>query len=150
MNLEFGLVEFLDFLATIGLALLVVRIGWRFTNVRAARDLVLEEGRRTLHVCDKIRKDLRKIAHSDIPRYEDFTEHLDDLGNYLCNCKTLYVNVSKESRNTKANDLDVAYQHLREELSEDSRRENVTALSAINQLRKFEDKIIDLLVDVNN
>ncbi|MDE2645385.1 MAG: hypothetical protein OXI05_06060 [Bacteroidota bacterium] len=149
-NLEVGLVEFFDLLVTSFLAIWVVRIGWRFTNVRAAKDLVLEEGRRILQVCDRIRKPLRGISHSEIPKYQDFTEHLDDLGNYLENLKKMYTNMSKRSGNIKANDLDVAYQKLREDLSEDSSREDVTALDAINQLRKFEDKIVDLLVDVNH
>ena len=70
--------------------------------------------------------------------------------NYLENLKKMYTNMSKRSGNIKANDLDVAYQKLREDLSEDSSREDVTALDAINQLRKFEDKIVDLLVDVNH
>lgn len=80
-NLEVGLAEFFDLLVTSFLAIWVVRIGWRFTNVRAAKDLVLEEGRRILQVCDRIRKPLRGISHSEIPKYQDFTEHLDDLGN---------------------------------------------------------------------
>ena len=44
LNTVFGTVEITNFLENIFLAILVIRIGWRFTNIRVVKDLVLEEG----------------------------------------------------------------------------------------------------------
>ncbi len=52
LNLEIGLLEIADLVLTFVLALLVVKIGWRFTNVRAGKDLILEEGKKIIQVCD--------------------------------------------------------------------------------------------------
>ncbi|MCY4170413.1 MAG: hypothetical protein OXF08_02315 [Bacteroidetes bacterium] len=69
---QIEIVELLQLVVSIVLAVLLARIGWRFTNIRAAKDLVLEEGRRSLQVCNSIRKELRKIPDSEIPKYENF------------------------------------------------------------------------------
>lgn len=90
LNLQIGIVDLAHLIVIIVLAYLVSEIGWRFTNIRAAKDLVLEEGRRSLQVCDKIRKSLREVPDLKIPKCEDFSEHLDDLGNYLDNCTKIY------------------------------------------------------------
>jgi len=65
LNPVIGVVEIANFLVNILLAFLVIRIGWRFTNIRADKDLVLEEGRRSLDMCDKIRKDLHNFVDSE-------------------------------------------------------------------------------------
>ncbi|MCY4674795.1 MAG: hypothetical protein OXD43_13725 [Bacteroidetes bacterium] len=150
LDLKIGLVESIHLLVTIVLAYLLAKIGWRFTNIRAAKDLVLEEGRRSLQVCDKIRKNLRKIPDSEIPKHEDFSEHLDDLGSCLSNCKKMYHGISNESQSNKTKDLFVAFSQLRVALSGDTSREDLNTPSALTQLRKVQDKIVDLMVDVNN
>lgn len=151
LDLTIGVIESFDLAVTIFLACLLAKIGWRFTNIRAAKDLVLEEGRLSLQVCDKIRKELRDIPTFEIPEYELFSEHLDDLGNYLSNCKKMYHGISKKSQSDGIEDnWDQAFLQLRVALSGDTSREGTDALSALTHLRKFEDKIVDLMVDVNN
>ena len=41
LNSVIGIVEIANLLVNILLAILVIRIGWRFTHIRAAKDLVL-------------------------------------------------------------------------------------------------------------
>lgn len=150
LDLRIGLVEFVHLVVTIVLAYLVAKIGWRFTNVRAAKDLVLEEGRRSLQVCDKIRKNLRKMPDSDIPKHEDFSEHLDDLGNYLHNCIKLYHGISDKSQSEKTDDLSETFHQLRVALSGDTSKKDQDTPNAVMRLRIVESKIVDLMVDVNS
>ena len=100
-DLKVGIIEFAHLLVTIVLAYLISKIGWRFTNVRAAKDLVLEEGSRSRRVCDKIRNSLHKVPDSEGPKREKFSEHLDDLGNYLHNYTQLYHGAINKSRSKK-------------------------------------------------
>lgn len=149
-DLTVGVVELAHLIITIFLALLVGRIGWRFTNIRATKDLVLEEGRRSLQVCDNIRKSLRKVPDSEIPKREDFSEYLDDLGNYLDNYVRLYRGLSNESQLKKPDELNRTYRQLRVVLSEDKSEKEQDASSALTQLRKVENEIIDLMLAVNS
>jgi hypothetical protein len=150
LDLKIGIVEVAHLFVTIVLAYLVGRIGRRFTNIRAAKDLVLEEGRRSLQVCDKIRKSLRKVPDSDTPKHEDFSEYLDDLGNYLLNCIKLYHGIGNKSQSINTDDLDETFFQLRVALSGDTSEKDQDTPNAVTRLRKVESKIIDLMLEVNS
>ncbi|MCY4232671.1 MAG: hypothetical protein OXE59_02865 [Bacteroidetes bacterium] len=147
---QIEIVELLQLVVSIVLAVLLARIGWRFTNIRAAKDLVLEEGRRSLQVCNSIRKELRKIPDSEIPKYENFIEYLDDLGSFLWNCQKMYSGISKKGMNGNMNNIDKAFNRLRIALSGDSGIEDHDTPNALMCLKEIQGKIIDLMVDVNN
>ena len=149
LDLKIGLVDLAHFVVTVVLAYLIAKIGWRFTNIRAAKDLVLEEGRRSLQVCDKIRKSLREVPDSDIPKHEDFSEHLDDLGNCLHNCSQLYHGISNQSQQKNADALEKAFLRLRVALSGDGKKEDQDTPNAVTRLRNVENSIIDLMIEVN-
>lgn len=149
LDLKIGIVELAHLIVIIVIAYLVSEIGWRFTNIRAAKDLVLEEGRRSLQVCDKIRNSLHKVPDSEIPKREDFSEHLDDLGNYLHNFILLYHGISNESQPEKTDKLSRTFTRLREALSEDKSIEDQDTPNAFTRLRNVENTIIHLMVEVN-
>lgn len=149
-DLKIGIVELVHLLVTILLAYLVSKIGWRLTNVRAAKDLVLEEGRRSLQVCDKIRNSLHKVPDLEIPKHKDFSEHLDDPGNYLDNCIRLYHGISNGSKSKNADAFKNNFTLLRIALSGDKRKKDQDAQNAFTRLRNVENTIIDLMVEVNN
>lgn len=148
-DLKIGIIEFAHLLVTIVLAYLVSKIGWRFTNIRAAKDLVLEEGRRSRRVCDKIRNSLHKVPDSEDPKRENFSEHLDDLGNYLHNYTQLYHGAINESQSKKTDELNRTFIQLRVALSEDKSKEGQDTQNAFTRLRNVENAIIDLMVEVN-
>ena len=101
-------------------------------------------------MCDNIRKSLRKVPDSEIPKREDFSEYLDDLGNYLDNYVRLYRGLSNESQLKKPDELNRTYRQLRVVLSEDKSEKEQDASSALTQLRKVENEIIDLMLAVNS
>jgi len=150
IDLQIGIVEFLQLVVSIFLTVLLARIGWRFTNIRAAKDLVLEEGRRSLQVCNSIRKELRKIPDSEIPKYENFSEYLDDLGSFLWNCQKMYRGISKKTMTGNMNDIDESFKKLRIALSGDAIIEDQDTPYALKCLKEIQGKVIDLMVVVNN
>ncbi len=147
---QIEIIELLQLVVSIVLAVLLAKIGWRFTNIRAAKDLVLEEGRRSLQVCNSIRKELRKIPDSEIPKYENFIEYLDDLGSFLWNCQKMYRGIRKKGMNGLLNDIDKAFKKLRIALSGDSDFEDHDTPNALMCLKEIQGKIIDLMVEVND
>lgn len=147
---QIEIVEFLQLVLNIVIAVLLAKIGWRFTNIRAAKDLVLEEGRRSLQVCNSIRKELRKIPDTEFPKYENFIEYLDDLGSFLWNCQKMYRGISKKGMNSNMNDIYEAFKELRIALSGDSGIEDHDTPAALMCLKEIQGKIIDLMVEVNN
>jgi len=150
LNPVIGVVEIANFLVNILLAFLVIRIGWRFTNIRAAKDLVLEEGRRSLDVCDKIRKDLRNFADSETLQQSNLIEHLDDLGNNINNCKKMFSGFHNRSNLQLSKDLDEDYETLRIKISGGRSWDDLNTDTANTWVRKVEDRIIDMMVYVNS
>lgn len=148
-DLRIGIVELAHLLVTVVLAYLVSEIGWRFTNIRAAKDLVIEEGRRSLHVCEKIRKSLRTVPDLEIPKHEDFSEYLDDLGDYLDNCLRLYNGISNGSESRNTDTLNNDFFLLRVALSGDKNKRDQDAQYALSQLRNVRKAIIALMLEIN-
>lgn len=149
LDLKIGIVELGHLIVTIVLACLVAKIRWRSTNIRAAKDLVLEEGRRSLQVCDKIRNNLHKVPDTENPKRENFSEHLDDLGNYLYNYTRLYHGTSNISQSEETDELNRTFIQLRVALSEDQSKEDQDTPNALTQLRNVENTIVDLMVEIN-
>ncbi len=94
---------------------------------------MLEEGRRSLDMCDKIRKDLRNFEDSGNFQQSNLIEHLDDLGN---NCKKMFGSLRNRSNLQLSKDLDEDYETIRIKISGGRSWNDVSTDTATTWVRK--------------
>ena len=149
-DLQVGVVELADLVATFILALIIAIVGWRFTNVRAAKDLILKECGKALQVSSKIRKNLRGLSDSVTPRFEYFSDDLDDLGSHLYNSVMMDSKIGNQLNSGRASALLEVYGELRKTLSSYVDQEDPNIFNVFMQISIIEKEIISFMMDANS
>ena len=142
------LVDLAQCCVTAALAVVLAVVGWRLTNVRAGRDLFLEEVQKVRQICNELRAGLR-VATQDEVKLGKFVDQLEELGTRLGNCRRILEGIGKGGRCAWKKTLDRDYKKLRRTASNDQLDIDLVAVEGIELLGFIEDAIIDLSMSVN-
>lgn len=143
-----GVLDLAQCIVTVFLALVVAWVGWRFSNVRAGRDLFLEEAAQTRKTCADIRVGLLGSTPGKL-RPADFFSSLDELGRNLDNCRKVLQGSRKGRRLAREINLQQSLLCLRKTISLSELGGSQVVTDGVARLKEIEESVIELTVRLN-